>query len=192
VAPDLDGLTLVGGKQFYQQWHHALTHNLLFAVAGTALAARWIGWRPSQLARVLACFLLHYLGDYWGSGPGWGLPLLKPFSDHVTLNPAAWPFNGWQSQLVFALSVLATVLIARACDRTPAESVLPGVDRMFSDLAALGFRTPCPREQCTRKALYKCHVCRQARCGGHLKFLAWGRVVCEGCSGVEAPGNPTG
>lgn len=122
------------------------------------------------------------MGDYYGSGPGWPLPLLAPFSSWPVLNPHAWEFNGWQSQLVLGVAALATCLIARACERTPLEAVFPGMDRMFSDLAVLGFSHRCSSRDCGRTALYRCHLCRVASCGGHLQFLGWGRVACTGCT----------
>lgn len=172
---------MLGGKEFYVQWHHGLTHNFLFAVIVTALAARWIGAKPGQLARVFACMLIHFTGDYYGSGPGWALPLLVPFSDWKLLNPHAWTFNGWQSQLTLAVAAAITFVVARFWHRTPLEVVSPGMDRMFADLAVLGFSHRCPSPDCGKRALYTCHTCGAIRCGGHLRFFGVGRVECFEC-----------
>jgi hypothetical protein len=36
VAPDLDALTVLGGLDFYGQWHHVLTHGLTAALVFAA------------------------------------------------------------------------------------------------------------------------------------------------------------
>ncbi|MBI4870473.1 MAG: metal-dependent hydrolase [Candidatus Riflebacteria bacterium] len=179
LAPDVDGLVILLGKDMFLKYHHQLTHNLLFAVLLAALSSRWLGWCSWQVPRVFACVLVHFLGDYYGSGPGWPLPLFVPFSDTVILNPSAWAFNGWQSQLVFATTLIFTLVIARKGVRTPLESVSAGMDTMFSDLAVLGFGTRC---ECGRRALYRCHQCRVARCSRDVKYLGFGRVLCAECA----------
>ena len=55
-------------------------HNLLFGMVVTLLSARWIGWKAGQLLLVFAAFLSHLVGDYFGSGPGWGISPYLPFS----------------------------------------------------------------------------------------------------------------
>jgi membrane-bound metal-dependent hydrolase YbcI (DUF457 family) len=160
------------------KYHHQLTHNFVFAALVAVVSARWIGLRPWQLLRVFFCVLTHFLGDYYGSGPGWVLPLFYPFADDLFVNPVPWKFNGWQSQIVFALALVATVVIARRCGRTPLESISTGLDTMLADLAFLGFSSRC---ECGKRAVYRCHECRVVRCSGHVRLPGYGRVLCESC-----------
>jgi len=178
LIPDVDGLLLPLGRDLFLKYHHQVTHNLLFAAVVAGVSSWWIGARPWQISCVFFCGLAHFLGDYYGSGPGWELPLFYPFSGHPFVNPDPWKFNGWQSQIVFVISLLVTIAIARFAARTPLESISTGLNTMFSDLAVLGFHTRC---ECGKRALYRCHQCRVIRCSEHLRFVGHGRVLCQTC-----------
>ena len=78
LAPDLDGLSLLFGLDAYARYHHLVLHNLLFGILVTLVSASWVGLRPFSLGLVFLAFLSHLVGDYFGSGPGWGL----------------WPYQG--------------------------------------------------------------------------------------------------
>jgi membrane-bound metal-dependent hydrolase YbcI (DUF457 family) len=179
IAPDLDGLGLFFGRDAYFRYHHVICHNFLFVVGLVLLAGRWLEWRPWALTRVLACGLLHLLGDYWGSGQGWALYLFEPFSHQTVLNPRAWDFNGWQSQLVFWLAVAVAFFIAARHSRTPFECLIPGMDRTLADFAAIGYRARCA---CGRRAFARCHDCRAPLCHADGVHPGWFRLLCPACA----------
>src|ERR1700712_4528283 len=71
-AADVDGLGMIAGDYYYQEYHHVLGHNLLFAVAISVLLAAFSRRRRAiAFCAYLALAHLHLLLDYYGSGPGW-------------------------------------------------------------------------------------------------------------------------
>ena len=62
-APDLDGLSLLGGWKMYYEIHHVLLHNLAFAVVLSTLLALFS--RPRVVAWIVyfALMHLHFLLD---------------------------------------------------------------------------------------------------------------------------------
>lgn len=139
VASDVDGLSFLGGQESWWDYHHTLGHNLPFGVLLALALAALSTHRPLAFTAYLTLFHLHLLMDYWGSGPGWGIPYFWPFSKHASVNPYAWEFYSWQNLTAAAVFVAWTIWIARRQGRTPLEAIMPNLDRQLA--ALLGRRT---------------------------------------------------
>jgi hypothetical protein len=133
---DLDGLGIVFGQNVYWDYHHRLGHNLPYGLLLCATLAAFASRRVLAFAVFLALYHLHLLMDYYGSGPGWGIPYLWPLSRREWRNDDAWPFYSWQNLSTFAALLLWTLWIARRHGRTPLEAIMPGLDRQL--VPALG------------------------------------------------------
>lgn len=133
VAPDVDGLSLLGGVACYQRWHHLIAHNLLSCAIVTLVAARWTGFRALPLLLIPASFVSHLVGDYFGSGPGWSIHPYLPFDDAEYLCPYAWELASWQNFLITV--VFGAVMLEIACrlGRTPLEFVSARAEREVVD-----------------------------------------------------------
>jgi heme exporter protein D len=129
AAPDLDGLSILFGRNAYWRWHHTFGHNLFFSLlVGAALAA----WARPAWGTFLLCVAmvhLHLYMDYWGSGADWHIHYLWPLREPVWRNPSAWAFYSWQNMAAFFALLLWTVVIAVRAKRTPLEGLLPQLDR---------------------------------------------------------------
>lgn len=135
TLPDLDGLGIVFGQLMYQRWHHVACHNLPFCViicgVMTALCGRSAAGRIGLFVLFATCFHLHLVMDYFGSGPGWPIVYLWPFSDFRFVNWQAWELSSWQNTLAAGVLLLVTVLIAIVKKRTPLELLMPSLDAKF-------------------------------------------------------------
>ena len=125
---DLDGLTILAGQEAYWDYHHTLAHNLPFGVLLCSILAAVSKRRLLAFAVYFAVFHLHLVLDYYGSGPGWGIPYLWPFSPRQWINPNAWPFYSWQNISAAIATIALTLWIARRQGRTPLEAVMPRLD----------------------------------------------------------------
>jgi membrane-bound metal-dependent hydrolase YbcI (DUF457 family) len=183
LAPDVDGLGLVLGTRLYEAFHHVLAHNFLFGVGLVALSARWVGVRLVPLIAVFAAFVLHLVGDYYGSGYGWALWPLWPLSSFEIMNPTAWPFVSWQNNVIGVTFLATTVGIAIWPGRTPLESVHPQIDRAVVDALQLRvWRAACA--SCEGRASARCAGCRAALCPRH----AAGGTLAPRCSDCRPGG----
>ncbi len=122
VLPDLDGLTLLAGEDAYGRWHHVLTHSGFSAVlicGGLALLAR------ERRARVFGfsvlAFHLHLVCDLLGSGPGWPISYLQPFSPVELMWQGQWNLASWQNSLIGLAATLGALACALTVSRTPVE-----------------------------------------------------------------------
>lgn len=129
LIPDVDGLSLLGGVECYQRWHHILAHNFLFCGIVVAVSARWIGLRAGPLALVALAFLSHLVGDYFGSGPGWSIHPYLPFNSTEYLCEFAWELASWQNALVTVIFMVVAIEIAVRRGYTVLEFVHAGLDR---------------------------------------------------------------
>jgi inner membrane protein len=128
ILPDIDGLGLFAGVETYQRYHHVLAHNLTFCTLAT-LATLWQTRCSIKAAAVFfALFHLHLLMDLFGSGPGWGIAYLWPWSEHTVYSAHAWSFFGWQNYTAFLFFAVWTLIITRVYRRTPVEFVAPRLD----------------------------------------------------------------
>ena len=140
VAPDLDAFGIFFGRDNYERFHHVLFHNLLFGVVVTLVSVRWIGWRLGQLALVVAAFVAHLVGDYFGSGPGWGITPYRPFSSFEYLNEHAWNLASWQNTTITAVAIVFTLVIAARHGYTPVEFISAAADRAVVEAIRLRLR----------------------------------------------------
>ena len=134
--PDLDGLSMLAGREAYWTYHHVIGHN---ALVGLAVAALLAGFSPHRLRSFLAyvgLFHLHLLMDCFGSGPGWEIAYGWPLSSWTIESHAAWEFYSWQNISVGLCFVVWTVVIACRQRRTPLEVLMPSLDRQLVALAA--------------------------------------------------------
>lgn len=132
--PDIDGLGMIAGgveQHWYWDYHHKLAHNLLFGVVMSAALALLSKNRWRAAAVYLGLFHLHLLADYFGSGPGWPIHYLWPFSDEQLMNWQAWNLFSWQNLSTFAVLLLWTIGIMLFKRRTPLEAVMPSLDRQI-------------------------------------------------------------
>lgn len=146
----------------------------------TLLSARWVGWRLLPLGLVWLAFLSHLVGDVFGSGPGWSLWPLEPFSDWAVLCPCQWDLVSWQNTLITVVAVALLLWLAVRDGRTPLEFVHAGVERTVVD--ALRLRAaPVPCAQCPARAGACCRDCARPFCDAHV--AAWRRLqaVCGAC-----------
>lgn len=121
VIPDLDGLTLLGGVDFYGQWHHVLTHGALSALVLCALLTLFARKKLAVFLLALGAFHLHLLCDLLGSGPGWPLDYLWPFSRVETYWSGQWDLASWQNTVIGLVTTLAVLACAVPLGRTIVE-----------------------------------------------------------------------
>lgn len=131
-VPDLDGLSLLGGWECYQDWHHVLMHNLLVALAGSGVMAFFSKPRLTAFAVYFGLFHLHFLMDLLGSGEGWGIDYWRPFSPKSYLS-FGWDFCSWQNYLAAFLCIAASIGIVYWKKRTILEYPMPKLDRELTD-----------------------------------------------------------
>jgi hypothetical protein len=125
LFPDVDGLGLFISEGAYLRWHHVLAHNLLAGLLASALLMT-LGRSELRIGVLyLALFHLHLAMDLIGSGSGWGLEYLWPFSTHSLESSVAWDFRSWQNYAVLIALAAFTVGIALSRKRTPLEFVAP-------------------------------------------------------------------
>lgn len=155
-----------------------LFHNLLFGVVVTVLSARWIGWKAGQLMLVFAAFLSHLVGDYFGSGPGWGISPYLPFSSVEYLNEHSWELISWQNTTITACAVAVALFIAVRRGYTPLEFIRTEIDRSVVDALRLRVQ-PVSCESCSARAISRCARCRRAFCARHAIS---GRALVSECS----------
>ena len=181
LAPDLDGLGLLLGGDFYERFHHVLLHNLLFGAVVTVVSGFWIGVRAVPLGLVAAAFLSHLIGDYFGSGPGWGISPYLPFSNHEYLSAHAWDLTSWQNTTITAIAIVGVLMIAARRGYTPLEFIHAGADRIVVDTVRLRVvATVCIR--CERRAYFRCARCRAAMCDQHRDPAGRLQARCVGCA----------
>jgi hypothetical protein len=142
--PDVDGLSILAGQGVYWDYHHTLGHNLAFGVLLPLVLAGFSTQRLLGFVAYLALFHLHLVLDYFGSGPGWGIPYLWPFDGRLWMWRDAWPFYSWQNITTAFALVAWTLVIARRLGRTPLESLMPRLDRQLVGYLRPRGATPAP------------------------------------------------
>lgn len=156
VAPDLDGLGVIPELLtrntahpllWFSEYHHVLTHNLLFGLllAGIGFLAAARRFKVALL--VLLAFHLHLLCDLVGArGPDgmvWSVPYFLPFTERWQW---AWQgqgaLNAWPNLLITILALGATFCLAWRRGYSPLEMVSTAADQAF--VRALRRRSPHP------------------------------------------------
>lgn len=128
VLPDLDGLTLLAGEEAYGKWHHVVTHGLVSAVITAGVLTLFAKQRLVVLGLSFAVFHLHLLCDLAGSGPGWPITWLYPFSLHETMWSGQWNLASWQNSLIGLTATLVVLGCALPLGRTAVELFSVKVD----------------------------------------------------------------
>src|SRR5438045_101828 len=77
---DVDGLSIVFGREAYWDYHHVLGHNVVFAVLVALILTAFSTHRPMAFALYVALAHLHLVLDYFGAGPNWRIYYLWPLS----------------------------------------------------------------------------------------------------------------
>lgn len=138
--PDLDGLGVLASSQAYWDYHHKLCHNLMAGCLLSVLLAAFSSQRLKSGLLYLGLFHLHLVLDYFGSGEGWEISYLWPFSEWRVENLRAWPFYSWQNISVGFAFLGWTLLIILRLGRTPLEAIMPSLDRQLVQLMQRGRR----------------------------------------------------
>ena len=145
VLPDLDGVGIVAelftrgtGREllWWSDYHHALLHNLLFAIIVSVVSLMLTGrrWRTGVL--VFFSFHLHLLGDIAGSrgidGDQWPVPYLIPFSNHWQLSwNGQWALNAWPNFVITAFFLALTFYLAWKRGCSPLEIFSQKADQVL-------------------------------------------------------------
>lgn len=143
LSPDLDGFGLLPELLtrnssdplfWWTDYHHALAHNLLFAVVATSIAAM-ISKRVALLA--FAAVHLHLVCDLVGSrGPDgyqWPIPYLAPLSDSAMSWGGQWALNAWQNIAITLALLAATFVLAWSRGYSPVGLFSRRADAAFVD-----------------------------------------------------------
>lgn len=128
VAPDLDGLSLLGGEDLYGAWHHVLFHGYLGAAIVTGACAAFARRRGQVALLALLAFHLHLLCDLAGSGPGWPIYYFWPTSRHEWFWGGQWDLASWQNTVIGLGATLLGLACALRWRRTPVELLSPRWD----------------------------------------------------------------
>jgi inner membrane protein len=131
LAPDLDGLSIVAGVESYQRWHHVVTHGFLAAATVAALCGWGAQRKASTALLAFGVFHVHLLCDLVGSGRGWSISYLWPWSRAEVSWSGAWALNGWQNQLIGLIAILACLGVAVPFGRTIVEVFSVRLDRLI-------------------------------------------------------------
>ena len=121
LAPDLDGLSLLGGVEAYGRWHHLLFHGALGAAVTAAACAAFARRRGPVAALAVVAFHLHLLCDLAGSGPGWPIFYFWPFDRTEWMWSGQWDLASWQNSLIGMGATLLCLLSALVVRRTVVE-----------------------------------------------------------------------
>jgi inner membrane protein len=154
VVPDFDGLGIVADRltrntahplNWWGDYHHALAHNVGFAVVLALIAAILAKQRVKVTLLVLLSFHLHLLADLVGArgpdGDHWPIPYLLPFSNQVQLVwSGQWALNAWPNMVITAVLIGIMLLLARRRGFSPLEMVSSTADALF--VRALRTRFP--------------------------------------------------
>lgn len=128
LAPDLDGLTLLGGTELYVRYHHILFHGYVGALLTMGVCVALARQRAWVAVLSLLAFHLHLLCDLAGSGPGWPIAYYWPTSNTEWFWKGQWNLASWQNAVIGMVVTLACLACALRWRRTPVELVSPRWD----------------------------------------------------------------
>jgi hypothetical protein len=128
LAPDLDGLSLLGGEEMYARYHHILFHGYVGALLTMAVCVVLARQRVWVAVLSLIAFHMHILCDLAGSGPGWPISYYWPTSHTEWFWQGQWNLASWQNSVIGLGVTLACLACALRWKRTPVELVSPRWD----------------------------------------------------------------
>jgi LexA-binding, inner membrane-associated putative hydrolase len=141
LAPDIDGLSILGGKEMFAKWHHVLAHGITAAIITTSCVFFLAHRRVKTALAAFIAFHIHLLCDLLGSGTDWHMAYLYPFSDKYFYTIYGWQLNSWQNAVITAVAIGFTIAVGVKYKRTFAESFLPkSVDNKIALTLARRFR----------------------------------------------------
>ena len=148
LVPDLDGLTILGGAEVFQTWHHVLLHHVTGAV-GYAVVAGLCAQRKLKVAAwALFGFHLHLLCDFVGSagpdGSGWSIPYFVPFDFADYYCPFQWGLASWQNVSITLAALVVIAVLGVRRQRTFLEVVWPRADAAVVEVLQRRFGRPAP------------------------------------------------
>jgi hypothetical protein len=100
-----------------------LTHGLVSAVVLSLIFAAFAKRRFAVLGLAFVMFHLHLLCDLAGSGPGWPIAYLQPFSPAELSWSGQWNLASWQNSVIGLGATLAVLGCAVPYGRTLVELV---------------------------------------------------------------------
>jgi len=113
---------MISGKEntfhYYQQYHHLLLHGWPGAVVISLLLTCFAQKKSRVLCWCLVVFHLHLLCDLAGSrGPDvgdlWPICYSEPVFRHpIWFWKGQWKLDGWQSQTIFIILLIASLWLA--------------------------------------------------------------------------------
>ena len=189
LLPDIDGLPVVFGAQYYGEFHHTFGHNVFLWAGVSALAAHRLRSLKAGLV-VFVCFGSHLLADAYFSG--------------LNLYPL-WPVSWWACAVKGGYSLFDPIntqlgyvglglvfLLTLVYRRTPVELFSPRLDHL---LVSTFSRRTLRCRTCERKTNQHCAGCGGAVCWRHAAVTRSFQVSCPACAAsarrTPTPGHKT-
>lgn len=138
IIPDIDALDLLLTGDLYTRYHHVLAHNIFFGLM-LAVLSFFVTRRALVAVFVLLSFHAHIIGDLLGSGPGWPVMYLWPFSDAEWYFPFQWDLRSWQNLVITVVATSFCLLVAAKKGRTPLEFISLRVDGRVAEAIRLRY-----------------------------------------------------
>jgi len=130
LLPDFDGLGILIDVKYYHKFHHIIGHNFLVGLLlAVVLAMQSEQRRLRWILIYFGIFNVHMILDLLGSGPGWGLYYLWPFSMAYFESPYVWELQSWQNMVAFYIIMIWVVVLYNTKSRTPLEVVSSSLDQ---------------------------------------------------------------
>ena len=123
LAPDLDGISILGGSEAFSHYHHKAGHGLVAAILVSLVLLRFAKQRQACILWGLAAFHLHVLCDLVGDGPYWAISYWWPLSNQEWHWDGAWAFVSWQNSTIGMLATLGCLATALVWERTIVEVI---------------------------------------------------------------------
>jgi len=133
IFPDLDGIGIFFGLEYYSRYHHIVAHNILAGALYTVLCGFFSRRKILTAFLAFLTFHLHLFCDMLGSGPGWPISYFWPFSGVEWYFKYQWNLASWQNLVVTVLALIACFYIAVRRDRTPIEFISTSIDSKVVD-----------------------------------------------------------
>ncbi|HYO73377.1 MAG TPA: metal-dependent hydrolase [Archangium sp.] len=121
LAPDLDGLTILGGGELYARYHHLIFHGYVGALVTAGVCVALARQRLQVGLLALLAFHLHLLCDLAGSGPGWPIWYFWPTSLREWFWDGQWDLASWQNSVIGLAATLVCLACALRYRRTAVE-----------------------------------------------------------------------